>query len=141
MIDVALAHLSRNIERNDREYAENIQSMVNSTVQNMRAFVENVRALLKDDDDFDKDSDTFDVLFEDLWDALRGEMQACVGEDSRLRANRKEPYMELMKEIEQVLEEERTNEFPLTEEEIKRASRGEGGVLTAYQNALHYLRT
>mgnify|MGYP002623698919 CR=1 FL=1 len=141
LIDVALAHLSRNIERNDREYAENIQSMVNSTVQNMRAFVENVRALLKDDDDFDKDSDTFDVLFEDLWDALRGEMQACVGEDSRLRANRKEPYMELMKEIEQVLEEERTNEFPLTEEEIKRASRGEGGVLTAYQNALHYLRT
>ena len=141
LIDPALSHLSKYIERNDLEYAENLQNMLKSAVQDMKSFVENLRSLLKDDDDFDKDSDTFDVLFEELWEDLRDEMQKYVGEDAPLRANRTEPYTELQKEIENVLTAESENEFPLKEDEIKRASRGEGGIWTAYQNALHYLRT
>lgn len=141
LIGAALSYLSENIGRNDLEYAGNLQDMLKSAVQNMKDFMRNVCDMLKSDDDFDRDSDTFDVLFEDLWESLRNEMQNYVGEDSPLRAARNEPYTKLKEEIEKVLDEENTQDFPLTESDIKRASRGEGGIWTAYQNALHYLRT
>lgn len=141
LIGAALSHLSENIGRNDLEYAGNLQDMLKSAVQNMKDFMQNVREMLKSDDDSDRDSDTFDVLFEALWESLRNEMQNYVGEDSQLRAARNEQYTKLKDEIEKVLDDEKTNDFPLTENDIKRASLGEGGILTAYQNALHYLRT
>ena len=141
LIDAALSHLSANIELNDREYADNLQNMLKATIHDMTAFAEGIRSLLKDDSDFDKDSDTFNMLFEELWDNLREAIQDSVDVDSQLRMKRNEPYTELKTEIKEVLDEERTQEIPLTEEDIKRASRGVGGILTAYQDALHYLRT
>ncbi len=140
LIDVALSYLSKNIEANDVIYAENLQALLKNTIQDIKTLTEKIKNSLKDEGDLDRDSDTFDVLFEDLWSKLREELEKCVEENSQLRQNRNKPYKKLQEKIASVLTEEE-KQIPITEEDIERASRREGGIHTPYQESLHYLRT
>ncbi len=141
LLDVALEHLSRSIEQNDRRYAENLQGMLKATMQDMRELMEKTRESLKEEGDSDRDSETFDLLFAELWNNLREEMQDCVEEDSELRKNRDEPCKELQDKIKAVLDEEESGELQVTVEDLKKVSKRKGGLGTAYDEALNYLRT
>ena len=140
LINRALEHLSKNIEQNDKEYAENLQSMLNTTVNDMRNFAEKIRMSLKEEGDLDRDYDTFEVLFSGLWEDIRRAMNNLVGPDSELRKNREKPSEELQNQIEKVLDEEGA-QLPLTENDIQNDSVTGGGILRTYENALDYLRT
>ena len=140
LINRALKHLSENIEQNDKEYAENLQNMLNATVKDMRNFAEKIRMSLKEEGDLDRDYDTFEVLFSGLWEDIRKAMNNLVGPDSELRKNREKPSEELQNQIEKVLDEEGA-QLPLTENDIQNDSVTGGGILRTYENALDYLRT
>ena len=141
LIDPALEHLAENIDRNDREYAENLQSALTTAMQNLRALLERARDLLREEGDFDRDSGTFDMLFDDIWDSLREEIQGCVEEGSELRQNRDVPCEPLRERIESILTEEESGTMPVSEEDIRRAARRMGGLGSAFEDALHQLRT
>ncbi|MBR2208846.1 MAG: GTPase domain-containing protein [Synergistaceae bacterium] len=141
LINRALEHLSKNIEQNDKEYAENLQNVLNATVSDMRHFAEKIRrSLTEGDSDMDRDYDTFEVLFSGLWEDIRMAMNNLVGPDSELRKNREKPYEELQNQIEKVLDDEGI-QLPLTENDIQKYSVTGGGILRTYENALDYLRT
>ncbi len=142
LIDKALEHLASNIQRNDREYAENIQSALKNVMQNFRDILSAAQSLLRDEDSFDdRDSGTFDTLFDDLWDEICEELQACVEDGSELRDNRENPCLPLKDRIENVLDEEENSEVGVSEEALKKASRRRGGLGSAYEDCLHQLRT
>ena len=142
LIDKALDHLENNIERNDREYAENIQSALANTMQKIRDVLYQAQNFLKDDGSFDdRDSGIFDTLFEELWDELCEELQACVEEGSELRQNRENPCLPLQERIESILDEEENNNLDISEDAFKKAARRLGGIGSAYEDYLHQLRT
>ena len=139
LINHALSHLSQNIEKNDREYAENLQNMLKATVNDMRQFAEKIRSLLKEDGDVDREYDTFEILFRGLWEDIDKAMNDLVGPDSDLRKNRENPCVELQTQIEKVLDEE-AEKLPLTENDIQNGAIG-GRLLRTYEDTLDYLRT
>ncbi|MBR2207393.1 MAG: hypothetical protein IJ859_01135 [Synergistaceae bacterium] len=139
LIKRALSHLSQNIEQNDREYAENLQNMLKTTVNDMRQFAEKIRSLLKEDGDVDREYDTFEVLFRGLWEDIDQAMNDLVGPESDLRKNREKPCAELQTKIEEVLDAE-AEKLPLTEGDIQSGAVG-GKLLRTYENTLDYLRT
>ena len=47
LIDAALSYLSKNIERNDKEYAENLQTLLKNTVQDIKTLTEKIKNSLK----------------------------------------------------------------------------------------------
>ena len=142
LIDKALEHLASNIERNDREYAENIQASLISTMQKFREILSEAQMILRDDSSFDdRDSGVFDGLFDYVWDEICEELQAYVEEDSVLRRNRENPCLPLQERIETVLDEEDNTDVGVAAEAMKKASRRRGGLGSAYEDCLHQLRT
>ena len=141
LLSPALEILSGNLERNDREYAENLQNLLTAAITELRALLDRAQRTLSEEGDFDRDSGTFDALFDDLWDNLREEIQGCVEEGSELRQNRTVPCRALQDRIESILAEEEARRLEVTAEELKRVSRRKGGLGSAYEEALHQLRT
>ena len=141
LIGPALEILSGNIERNDREYAENLQKMLMDAMTELHGLLDRAQRALGEEGDSDRDSGTFDALFDDLWDRLREEIQGCVEEGSELRRNRTQPCKALQDRIESILSEEEARRLEVTAEELKRVSRRKGGLGSAYEEALHQLRT
>ena len=137
LIDVAMNFLTKNIERNDREYAENVQKAVSDMIDDLNKTISRALELVKDDTNVESDMSDFDDLFEDLFAQLQFELQESVGIDSKLRLNRNNPCEQLQNLIETILDEEENNEF--TNDDVKRIMTIGGG--SPFNDGLHELRT
>lgn len=142
LIDKALEFLAANIERNDLEYAKNLQELLNKLLSDIKDITDKAMWLLRDDSNLERDSGKFDDLWYNLWEYLREELQNVVGEDSELRLRRENDCIPFKKRIEEILTSE--EESDLSEKYlpfIKRAANRRGGLMTAYEEAMHQLRT
>ena len=142
LIDKALEYLAANIERNDLEYAHNIQELLNKLLSDIRDIAVRADNLLHDNSNSDKDSGKFDDLWDEIWSKLQEEIQAAVGIDSELRAKRENECIPFKNRIEEILiSEEESDPAAQYTDFIKRASNRAGGLQTAYEEAMHQLRT
>ena len=143
LIDKALNYLASNIERNDLEYASNIKEFLNKLMSDIQNVVNSAGRFLRENNDFDKDSYKFDVLFKkDIWNKLREEIQAAVGVESDIRIKRDDDCKPFKDRIEEILKSEEAADPAVTYTDfIKRAANRAGGLQTAYEQAMHQLRT
>ena len=142
LIDAALEFLANNIERNDREYAEKLQTGVNEAAEALRGVLERAQEVLKEDNNSNVDRRTFDRLFSPLWKNIKIAIQASVGEGSDLRLNKDKPCEPLKERITQIFTDaENGTNFPITEEIIEAKRDEMGGLDSAFEVCLHQLRT
>ena len=142
LIDKALNFLAENIERNDSAYAYNLQELLKKLVSDIRDITDRADRLLRENSNSDKDSGKFDDLWDSLWSGLQENIQAAVGIDSELRARRGNDCIPFKDRIEEILSsEEESNSAAGYTDFIKRASNRAGGLQTAYEEAMHQLRT
>ena len=142
LIDKALEFLAANIERNDLEYAKNLQELLSKLLSDIKDITDKAMWLLRDDSNLERDSRKFDNLFGRLWKDLQADIQDTVGENSELRNRRDDdciPFKEKIMEILRAAEElEITSKYTRY---IKKEKSSSGGLQTAYEGAMHQLRT
>lgn len=142
LIDKALEYLTANIERNDLDYAYNIQELLNKLLSDIRDLTVRADNLLHETSNSDKESGKFDDLWDELWSKLQEEIQSAVGIDSELREKRDNECVPFRDKIEEILiSEEEADPAAKYTDFIKRASNRAGGLQTAYEEAMHRLRT
>lgn len=142
LIDTALDFLEKHIEANDREYAGNVQAMIDAVTGKMTSILQGLQKYVKEDSNNLGDSRRFNILFGKLWRDLKSGLNNSVGRDSELRKRRDEPCAEFKKRIENILSsEERSDHSERLREYIRLETQIEGGGLTAYEGAMHRLRT
>ena len=142
LIDTALDFLEKHIEANDREYAGNIQAMIDAVTGKMTGLLQGLQKYVREDSNNLGDSRRFDILFRKLWKDLRIGLNGSVDRDSDLRKRRDEPCAEFKARIESILtSEERGDLSEKLREYLRLERQTAGGAMTAYEGAMHRLRT
>ena len=146
LIDPALNFLEANIERNDKEYAQSLQAMMNDTVSSLHDVLIEARKIFAGRDNFEKDSELLDRLFDSVWDDLTDGLAEAVESDSLLGKRQNEPCTELREQFNKTLEleEKAADDGKLenvTPETVRRMVRRAGSPEAAYTELMHQLRT
>ena len=108
LINPALDFLEANIERNDREYARSLQTMMDETVKTFRKVCSDAALIFTSDNNFEKDSELFDQLFDALFFKLNAGLGRCVRiSSSKLVEEREKPCAALEEELRRTINAEK----------------------------------